>query len=107
MLAAVHGIISQLHMLHISNCVSCVLWIPVLSVNCHEAMTHLIKPYALIPNLVHMCCTLVPETLCRLSHGTDCPMWKVLQLPLRSYCLYNQISQFRFDTPTLLVSWSL
>ena len=31
---------------------------------------------------------------------------KVLRLPLRSYCLNNRISQFRFDTPTQSVSWS-
>ena len=68
-----------------------------LSVRCHEAMTLVIKPCALIPDSVHMHCTLVPEMLCHLSHGTDCPIWEVLRLPLRSYCLDNQISQFRFD----------
>ena len=31
---------------------------------------------------------------------------KVLRLPLRSYRLYNRISQLRFDTPTQSVSWS-
>ena len=31
---------------------------------------------------------------------------KVLRLPLRSYCLYNRISQLRFDTPRVIwVSW--
>ena len=49
------------------------LRIPVLSVSCHEAMTLVIKPCALIPDSVHMCCTLVPRMLCHLSHGTDCP----------------------------------
>ena len=73
MLAAAHGVISQLHLLRISKSVSWVLRIPVLSVNCQEAVTLVIKPCALIPDSVHMCCTLVPEMLCHLSHGTDCP----------------------------------
>ena len=60
-------------MLCISKGVSWVLWIPVLSVSCHETVTLVIKPYALIPDSVHMCCTLVPGMLCHLSHGTDCP----------------------------------
>ena len=60
-------------MLHIGKCVSWVLQIPVLSVSCQEAVTLVIKPCALIPDLVHMYCTLVPEMLCYLSHGTDCP----------------------------------
>ena len=81
MLAAAHGIISQLLMLHISKCISCVLRIPVLSVRCHEAMTLVIKPCALIPDSVHMCCTLVLEILCHLSHGTDCPMREGLATP--------------------------
>ena len=34
----------------------------------HEAVTHVIKPCALIPDSVHMCCTLVPEMLCHPSH---------------------------------------
>ena len=55
--------------------------IPVLSVRCHEAMTLVAKPCALIPDLVHMCCTLVPEMLCHPSHGTDCPMWEGLATP--------------------------
>ena len=73
MLADAHGVISQLHMLHISKSVSRVLRIPVLSVSCQEAVTLVIKPCALIPDSVHMCCTLVPEMLCHPSHGTDCP----------------------------------
>ena len=73
MLSAAHGVISQLHMLRISKCVSWLLWIPVLPISCHEAVTLVIKPCALIPDLVHTCCTLVPEMLCHLSHGTDCP----------------------------------
>ena len=40
----------------------------------HEAVTHLIEPCALIPDSVHMCCTLVPEMLCHPSRSTDCPM---------------------------------
>ena len=60
MLAAAHGVISQLHMLRISKSVSRVLQIPVLSVSCHEAVTLVIKPCALIPDSVHTCCTLVP-----------------------------------------------
>ena len=71
MLAAAHRIISQLQ----------VLWIPVLSISCHEAMTLVIKPCALIPDSVHMCCTLVHETLYHPSHGTDCPMWEGLATP--------------------------
>ena len=67
------GAIDQLHTLHISKGVSWMLRIPVLFVSCQEAMTLMIKPCALIPNLVHMCCTLVPEMLCHPSHGTDCP----------------------------------
>ena len=63
MLAAAHGVISQLDMLRISKCVSWTLQIPVLSVSCHEAMTLVIKPCALIPDSVHMLCTLVPEML--------------------------------------------
>ena len=74
MLAAAHGVISQLHMLRISKCVSWLLRIPVLSVSCHEVVTHMIKPCALIPDSIHIRCTLVPEMLCHLSHGTDCPM---------------------------------
>ena len=73
MLAAAHGVISQLYMLRISKSVSWVLWIPVLSDSCQEAVALVIKPCALIPNSVHMCCTLVPGVLCHLSHGTDCP----------------------------------
>ena len=82
MLAAAHGVISQLHMLHISNCVSWVLWIHVLSVSCQEAVTLVIKPCALIPNSVHTCYTLVPGMLCHPSHGTDCPQtWEGLATP--------------------------
>ena len=81
MLAAAHGIISQLLMLRISKCVSCVLQIPVLSVSCHEAMTLVIKPCALIPDSGHTCCTLVPEMLYHPSHGTDCPMQEGLATP--------------------------
>ena len=73
MLATAHCVISQLHMLRISKCVSWMLQIPVLSISCQEAVTLVIKPCALIPDLVHMCRTLVPEMLCHLSHGTDCP----------------------------------
>ena len=73
MLAAAYGVISQLHMLRISKSVSRVLRIPVLSVSCHEAVTLVIKPCALIPDSVHTCCTLVPGMLCHPSHGTDCP----------------------------------
>ena len=59
----------------------------------------MIKPCALIPDLVHMCCTLVPGMLCHPSHGTDCSKCgKVLRLPLRSNHLYNWISQFQFDS---------
>ena len=69
------------------------------SVSCqYEAVTHMTEPCALIPDSVHMCCTLVPEMLCHLSCGTDCPMWEVLWLPLRSNHLYNWISQFQFDS---------
>ena len=60
-------------MLCISKSISWVLRIPVLSVSCHEAVTLVIKPCALIPDLVHMCCTLVFGMLCHPSHGTDCP----------------------------------
>ena len=73
MLAAAYCVISQLHMLRICKCVSWLLRIPVLSISCHEAVTLVIKPCALIPDLVHMRCTLVPEMLCHPSHGTDCP----------------------------------
>ena len=73
MLAAADGVISQLHLLRISNSVSCLLRIPVLSVSCQEAVTLVIKPCALIPDSVHMCHTLVPKMLCHPSHGTDCP----------------------------------
>ena len=76
MLAAAYCVISQLHMLCICKCVSWLLRIPVLSISCHEAVTLVIKPCALIPDSVHMCCTLVPEMLCHLSHGTDCPKWE-------------------------------
>ena len=61
-LVAAHGVISQLHMLRISKCVNWLLRIPMLSISCHEAMTLVIKPCALIPDSVHMCCTLVRET---------------------------------------------
>ena len=60
MLAAADGVISQLPLLRISNSVSCVLRIPVLSVSCQEAVTLVIKPCALIPDSVHMRRTLVP-----------------------------------------------
>ena len=73
MLAAAHGVISQLHMLRISKGVSWMLRIPVLSVSCHEAVTLVVKPCALIPDSVRLCCTLVPEMLYHPSHGTDCP----------------------------------
>ena len=82
MLAAAHGVISQLHMLRISNSVSWVLQIPVLSVSCQEAVTLVIKPCALIPDSVHMCRTLIPRMLCHPSHGTDCPKtWEGLVTP--------------------------
>ena len=82
MLAAAHGVISQLHMLRISKSVSWMLRIPVSSVSCHEAMTLVIKPCVLIPDSVHMLRTLVPEMLCYPSHGTDCPkMWEGLATP--------------------------
>ena len=81
MLAAAHDAISQLHMLRISKSVSRMLRIPVLSVSCHESMTLVIKPCALIPDSVHMHCTLVPEMLYHPSHGTDCPMWESLVTP--------------------------
>ena len=81
MLAAAHGVISQLHMLRISKSVSCLLRIPVLSISCQEAVTLVIKPCALIPDSVHMHCTLVPEMLCHLLLGTDCPMWEGLAAP--------------------------
>ena len=60
-------------LLHISKCVSWVLRIPVLPISCQEAVTLVIKPCALIPDSVHMCCTLVFGMLCHPSHGTDCP----------------------------------
>ena len=82
MLATAHCVISQLHMLRISKSVSWVLRIPVLSVSCQEVVTLVIKPCALIPDSVHMCCTLVPKMLCHLSHGTDCPKtWEGLVTP--------------------------
>ena len=82
MLAAADGVISQLHLLRISNGVSCVLRIPVLSVSRQEAVTLVIKPCALIPDSVHMCRTLVPRMLCHPSHGTDCPKtWEGLATP--------------------------
>ena len=56
-----------------------------------------IKPCALIPDSVHTCCTLVPEMLCHPSHVLIAQWGKVLQLPLRSYCLSHWISQFWFD----------
>ena len=43
-------------------------------------MTLVIKPCALIPDSVHMRCTLVPEMLCHLLR-TDCPMWEGLATP--------------------------
>ena len=73
MLAAADVVISQLHMLRIANSVSCLLRIPVLSVNCQEAVALVIKPCALIPDSVHIRRTLVPRMLCHPSHGTDCP----------------------------------
>ena len=82
MLAAVHGVISQLHMLRINKSVSWMLRIPVLTVSCHEAVTLVIKPCALIPYSVHMHCALVPRMLRHPSHGTDCPkMWEGLATP--------------------------
>ena len=82
MLAAAHGVISQLHMLRISNSVSWVLRIPMLSVSCQGAVTLVIKPCALIPDSVHMCRTLIPRMLCHPSHGTDCPKtWGGLATP--------------------------
>ena len=82
MLAAADVAIGQLHLLRISNSVSCVLRIPVLPVSCQEAVTLVIKPCALIPDSVHMCRTLVPKMLCHPSHGTDCPrMWEGLATP--------------------------
>ena len=71
-LAAAHCVISQLHRLRISKCISRLLWIPVLPISYHEAVTPVIKPCALIPDLVHMHCTLVPEMCQNLSpvgHG--------------------------------------
>ena len=82
MLAAADGVISQLHLLRITNGVSCVLQIPVLFVSCQEAVALVIKPCALIPDSVHMCRTLVPRMLCHPSHGTDCPKtWEGLATP--------------------------
>ena len=82
MLAAAHDVISQLHLLCISKSVSWMLRIPVLSISCHEVMTLVIKPCALIPDLVHTCRTLVPGMLCYPSHGTDCPKtWEGLATP--------------------------
>ena len=82
MLAAADGVISQLHLLRISKSVSCMLRIPVLSVSCQEAVALVIKPCALIPDSVHICCTLVPEMLYHPSHGTDCPKtWEGLATP--------------------------
>ena len=94
MLAAAHGVISQLHILRIHECVSWVLWIPVLSISCCEAVALVIKPCALIPYSVHMCCTLVPEMLCHLSHGTNCPrMWESLATPTEILSpVYSDIS---------------
>ena len=89
-------------MLRSSKRVSWVLRIPMLSISCHGAVTLVIKPCALIPDSVHMHCTLVPEMLRHPSHCTDCPKSeKVLRLPLRSYRLYNRISQFQFDSLVL------
>ena len=82
MLAAADSAISQLHLLRISKSVSRLLRIPVLSISCHEAVTLVIKPCALISDSVHTCCTLVPEMLCHPSHGTDCPeTWEGLATP--------------------------
>ena len=59
----------------------------------------MIKPCALIPDSVHMCCTLVPEMLCHPSHGTDCPkMWEGLATPTEILLPVNWLSQFRFDS---------
>ena len=51
--------------------------------SCHETITLVIKPCALLPNLVHLHCTLVPGMLCHPSHGTDCPMWGSLATPTK------------------------
>ena len=82
MLAAADCVIGQLHLLRITNVVSCVLRIPVLSVSCQEAVILVIKPCALIPDSVHVDRTLVPRMLCHPSHGTDCPKtWEGLATP--------------------------
>ena len=59
-----------------------------------------IKPCALIPDLVHMRHTLVPRC-CVIRHMVLIALicGKILWLPLRSYRLYNRISQFQFDRP--------
>ena len=88
MLAAAHGVISQLHMLRISKSVSWVLRIPVLSVSCQEAMTLVIKPCALIPWFgAHVLypCSWDALFICHMVLIAQCG--KVLRLPLRSYCL--------------------
>ena len=74
MLADAHGVINQLHLLRVSKSVSWVLQIPVSSISCYEVMTLVIKPCALFPYSVHMCCTLVPGMLHHPSHGADCPI---------------------------------
>ena len=99
MLTAADSAISQLLLLRISNGVSCVLRIPVLSVSCQEAVALVIKPCALIPDSVHMYRTLVPEMPLSSCHMVLIALkrGKVLRLPLRSYRLSNRISRFRFD----------
>ena len=75
------------------------LRIPVSSVNCHGTMTLVIKnpvPLSLIwctcvVPLFLRCCVIRHMVLIALKHG------KVLRLPLRSNCLYNRLSQLRFD----------
>ena len=57
----------------------------------------LIRCTCVVP-LFLRCCVIRHMVLIALKRG------KVLQLPLRSYRLYNRISQFWFDTPTQSVS---
>ena len=60
----------------------------------------LIRCTCVVP-LFLRCCVIYHMVLIALRRE------KVLRLPLRSYRLSNRIPQFRFDTPTQSVSWSL
>ena len=74
-------------------------------INYHnKAVTHVIDHCALIPNLVHLCYTLIPELLCYPSCGTDCQEYDNFHWDLITY---NQISHFWFDSFFVLLLWSL